>query len=805
MPSKSGSLKPGQQGPVQYTREQKIKDAVNALTSGGGSKSYVEKVSGGGVSGGGESGRLEYGSYAYKVAQEQALKSAEAAAAKKETERIAAEQKAAEQQAANIKKQAQAAAEQQKKILAIEYGTKSDLGNINVKLPSIKNQPYIERRVKEQYYDKSAGRNIPITNLVYVDPTGLGVQKERPVTKEEREYFESATKELEISTEKAPAYKPLIDSISLTGEVIKERGDEAINLRKLFGFSKEQGQRQLQDIKESTEYLKEQSKQSTAYLKYKGVNPLIADLGGDIAEFSIEAGGTAAAAFGRKGERVLDQPFEELVEKPVILGAAGYGLGYLFEGVPALAAEIPAAGRYAGPVLKGAGAAIGGGLTVAYAGGKAAEILTTEDILERGDILGETSEELILLGAGFKSGRTGVLKTKGLLATRGREYLEIEQGDYPNAPANKQVNLFKENIIEELGEKPGAFHTTSERFWTKDFEIVPNAGSSELPGLYGSTKISRPFSRISGSSEIQEVSFDKKLQSLFKDIFEVQGKPGVAYIKPKGFRYSPTKDVEAYEIDEQTFRKAFKLKAEKGVADIPLIKEEIEAIFRPETGPYKFKSGKYFTIIKGIRVPIDVFEFEGVETPPRKSFKSKRKFLKGGKSSYELPSDISEFKILSELSSYDKSLSSSKLKSNLKSPSKKESSIRKYSSLTSSFELSNKDYGLSLSRPSSKKGKSKGPYSSNYEINERYLTPKKASIKTKRSRNKRQRTTPKGFEEDISYEPDFTSKSLGLTKRVSKKQARKIIKEREGLGLRPILLIENERRPRNKNKLSLID
>ena len=114
------------------------------------------------------------------------------------------------------------------------------------------------------------------------------------------------------------------------------------------------------------------------------------------------------------------------------------------------------------------------------------------------------------------------------------------------------------------------------------------------------------------------------------------GKPGVAFLKPEGFRYSPYTKVSPYKLGEQTFRYGFKYSAKSGYADVPLLKTEVEAVFRPEAGSYLFESGKYFTRIKGVRVPVDVFGYGGkVISVPSKV--TPKVFGKGVSSSYELP------------------------------------------------------------------------------------------------------------------------------------------------------------------------
>jgi len=170
---------------------------------------------------------------------------------------------------------------------------------------------------------------------------------------------------------------------------------------------------------------------------------------------------------------------------------------------------------------------------------------------------------------------------------------------------SKHLKMFQENIYTEFGDKPGAFHTTGQTFWGQ--RLTPHPGTSELPGTYGSTEISVPFARISGSGKTRW--FPR-----ISDIFSPQNKPGVAYLKPKGFRYSPAVKDTAFSGKTAEFPYKFINPAKPGYADVPLIKAEIEAVFRPEAGTYGLESTKYYTKIKGVRVPIDVFGYTSTPT-----------------------------------------------------------------------------------------------------------------------------------------------------------------------------------------------
>jgi hypothetical protein len=237
----------------------------------------------------------------------------------------------------------------------------------------------------------------------------------------------------------------------------------------------------------------------------------------------------------------------------------------------------------------GAGVYFGG----TYALSTATRIYQAPDVFEKGKITGRATADITAGLYGFKTGAKLFDVTRGAWATRGRTFIDIPQGEYPTAPPRQQLSLFKKNVYTELGVKPGAFHTTGDVFW-KGGRIIPDVGTSELPGLYGSTQISTPFARIQGSSSTAKFN----MGNWFKNLITPTGKPGVAYLQPKGFRYSPAKVGKWYQP------------AKIGYADVPGIKTEIEAIFRPEAGGYTLTSKGFYTTIKGVRVPIDSFIYD---------------------------------------------------------------------------------------------------------------------------------------------------------------------------------------------------
>lgn len=494
-------------------------------------------------------------------------------------------------------------------------GTRTDIG-LTDKNIKIETQPYITRRVVDTFTAPDTGKKIPVTETVYVDPTVMGEQFERPATEEEYEFFES-NKELVATTDKQfIPYKKTKGAVLNVYENINQGFKESytdplgsfiVEKTKGTSFGGETGltlDKAQKNILESSDFLRE-----------KGVPNWIVKSG----EF------TSGIGIGV----VEDIKYKPL--KNIAIYGASFGAGALIGGTSSLVGTIPKAGKVLQTGLKiselGAGAYFGGGFVL----DTATRAYFSDTPLEAGKITGVAVKDITIAGFGFSGGKIAATKAEGYFRTRGREFIEIKQGEFPQSATNKQLDLFKQNEIPELGSKPGAFHTTSDVFW-KD-TITPKAGTSELPGLYGSTQISTPFSRISGSGA------NKKFFPNIKELFTPSGKPGVAYLQPEGFRYSRAiKGTNV--VNGQSFSYKWVNPAKPGYADVPLIKTEIEAIFRPDAGSYGFTGGKYFTNIKGVRVPIDTFAYSGAGGNTVNVLGLN---LKGGSSSYSLPTSQAIF------------------------------------------------------------------------------------------------------------------------------------------------------------------
>ena len=594
------------------------------------------------------------------------------------------------------------------------YGVKNAPSNIQVYT-----EPTIEKRTTGSFVDVNTGKNIPTSSYFLIEPpaygSGGGVVKETKIKPSainpsgavfNIEGYEQITveKELDASTDKRNIYDKTKSVVVGAYEKAESKSRKAftdplasliVESTKGTSFGGETGL--------TLEKAKSNIRESTDLLISKGAKPGFANTG----EF-ISGVGVGIV------EDVRYKPGKQVAILAATAGL-GYGLSAGTVGVTSATTKLfgASAGLYTGVGLKtaqiGAGAILGGGFAINIGG----EVITKAkagDYLGAGSTLGVASKDLAIGAYGFKSGQKLFTQSRGLWATKGRDYLEIKQGDYPQAPTSKQVKMFKENVIPELGAKPGAFHTTSEVFY-KGGKIVPSGGSSELPGLYGSTQISKPFARISGSGDKGNILAGLKN---WKNMFKVEGKPGVAYLQPEEFRYSPAiKDpnFQAIKLGGGKFLRTgtadypykFVNPPKPGAADVPLIKSEIEAIFRPGAGEYGLSSGKYYTNIKGVRVPIDVFGYAGptgstpvvnLKVPTYSSGASKGYYSGAGLSSAS-PSIGLVTSIVSKRSSGMLPPSSSSLISSYKLPSSYGSSYGKPSSSASYIYGSSGGFGSS--------------------------------------------------------------------------------------------------------------
>lgn len=528
---------------------------------------------------------------------------------------------------------------------ASQRGTRTDLA------PgfdsTVQTEPYLKRDITGYVKDPATGERIPVYGkVIYVDPTVQGEQFERAATTQEIEDYNQANRVLKASTEPRGITEER-DSIVREAAGVIQQGYYQNNVS------------------------------AAEYLTIMGANNENIDvLAGGVADVLTPFSGGVSLALGRpdpireflKGTisgtliDIRDQPY-----KNIILFGAGGILGAAAEGLPLLVRYggtklfSPTAGEIAGQLTKigtvGVGVGYGVGATKNVFLQQINPALTAK---ERGELLGVGIKDTLVFGYGFSKGIKFTQTVQGEIRTFGRQELQLEtltkksviEGTEPFllAPKNKQLGLFRDSPFRLPGEPPGAFSAMQQQFYTD--VIKPGAGSSELPGIYGAYGLSPRFLKIPGSSP---ASFKFSLAEVFK-----LNRPAIAYLEPLSFRENRFVKARPYKIGDQTFRFDFLRPAKKGVADIPLQKNEAEAIFRIDAGEYVLKNNKFFTTVDSVKVSIDVFEFPGGKVRAAETFQPRsygysrtRTFVPDalGFSTRERSSTVSSVQLRSVLSS----------------------------------------------------------------------------------------------------------------------------------------------------------
>jgi len=559
--------------------------------------------------------------------------------------------------------------------------TREDVGEVFTYDKDIKTEPYIEERVVDTF--KKNGKTIPITKTYYVDPTVTGKQFEREATEEEKEYFEEQTSVIGLEATE-PITKTDIAKAKFLGGVTSVNQMLAEGITHPIADISEKTIGQAIDWKGFGEFEKETK--ITAQ-KIRGEGDVISArfFAGDVYEFVGGVGGTGLQLY-------KDQPII-----PIGATAVGYGIGF---GASALVTGATAVGGATAGTITQLGIATGGGILL-YGAGKetSQQIKIAGDVYSKGGIFGTEAIKLAHIGAGAGAGAKGFQQTAGWWRTRGRDYVPLAKlttkdvitgkESFPVAPTEQHLKLFTERVggkyIETTG-KPGGFHVAPDTFWRGKKGITGLPGTSELPGTYVSAYISPHFAKLGGKGSSYRFS-----------LTSAQGLPGVAYIKPSKFRTVGFFGTQKYQIggEGKWFKYGWKKGAKEGIIDIPKMKTEIEGVIRTDTGTYGFISGKKYTKIEGIRVPIDVFEYG--DKGAGNIVTSGNIKLKGGGAGYSYPTS-SKLTISPEVAGI--SLSSGKVKKSYAPTSityaPKSSKISTISSMPSSITSSKYSLGSSI-------------------------------------------------------------------------------------------------------------
>jgi len=396
--------------------------------------------------------------------------------------------------------------------------TDSTIRNYGVKkynLPKIRTRPYLEKKQIDTFRDKDTGRMIPITQLVYINPTGTGKQKERPATEKEKKFFKSQTNNLVI----VPLSKSekIAKKIGVLKEYKGEKGSviggyETLNkdIKRSF-MEPTLGQIDFEQARKNVEY-------STKYLEKSGKYPKFLARGGAV----ISGAGLGIA------EDVRYKPL-----KYTTIGALSWGAGLVFEGSIAGATALTTArlGAKAGKItlatLRAGEVGTGvyfGGKTAIQTGSRVKQAIKKKNYVGAGDIIGVTGAEIGVglygFGRGVKTFRaydpfTKITEHIKIRDAGGHKAKEIS---YQIVKKGKEINL-GEYILR--GEKtPPYLKVKTTKFRKKfgmkpynDFEIIPAKRyrvQTLEPAVYGEpflvSEVSQgsrvaKISRISGASE----------------------------------------------------------------------------------------------------------------------------------------------------------------------------------------------------------------------------------------------------------------------------------------------------------------
>jgi len=277
--------------------------------------------------------------------------------------------------------------------------TRTDVGQVNQKF-DIRTDPYIENRQTGSFRESKTGKVIPVYQSVFVDPTGIGVQKEKFLTSEEEKtgkvsfgediYSFTNQKELIASDEKVNLPAKRIKSAGLgVYESINQGLKEAttdplaefiVKKTKGTSFGGETGltlDKARQNVLESSDWLTQ-----------RGTNKNLVGTGEFLSGFGL---GIA--------EDVRYKPL-----KSATIYGVSYGAGTLIGGGTALASTVPKVGKGISTGIKvtqfGTGAYFGG--QMAYSTERA--IYGSENLFEAGKVVGVGAKDLTIAGFGFSKG-----------------------------------------------------------------------------------------------------------------------------------------------------------------------------------------------------------------------------------------------------------------------------------------------------------------------------------------------------------------------------------------------------------------
>lgn len=435
-----------------------------------------------------------------------------------------------------------------------------------INITSKKQEPYLTT-VQTSTYKDSKGKNIPVTEVIYVDP-----QKkfDRKATKEETEFYRSQDKDLVSSSKKPSLYqksgaKEKIDILkSKINELEYSTGEGLgdITTSAIEKVEKRTGLNLPSTIKEAKQNI-------------ESSNKLLLDLG--VPKSFVKVGSVGAYTGVGAVEEIKTKP----LQYGVIAGiSAGIGAGS--SGLVSLTSKL---GKTAGTITKVGTIAGGIGLTGVYAYdvGKRISVSKTDEQLGR--TLSQVGLETGFAVGGFKAGR----KAYDKFSVLGRDFVPIEDLVPQDVLTGKKTfvesssygyrgktGLPKQKFdLKVFEQKKYGFHTTPDKFYTNTIKV--SKGTSEFEGLYIAPDVSIYFGKTGKGYKLFPTSISELLAT---------NKPAIAKITPKGFTLEQSRSF--------------------GYAFVTGVKPELEAVVKVGSQFQKIGKGKY-TSFGGKNILLDEF------------------------------------------------------------------------------------------------------------------------------------------------------------------------------------------------------
>lgn len=235
-----------------------------------------------------------------------------------------------------------------------------------------------------------------------------------------------------------------------------------------------------------------------------------------------------------------------------------------------------------------------------------------------GAVIGVAGKDIALAGIGFKKGTEAFQVIQGEFRTRGLKEAQAEKvidpkyfaGEkYPSIRRGQTAGQLRKEFFEPVlpGEQAGVGRAFTASPGDFPKLTTTQAGTSEVPGLFGSPKASPTFLKLK-SEGTRLFGFDKPV-----------GKPTLIRLKTKSVDFAPGIKASTKFPTGRYQKGFFKSIGGTGKSYIPFAKTEKELVTAFAT-PIKQTGSKYFIKFEGVKVPIKEYGIVG-STQAKTSFK----------------------------------------------------------------------------------------------------------------------------------------------------------------------------------------